>query len=396
MNDDHDLPIEKEKPKNKPKRGARSRWLIAWLALGLTLSGVLVFLNAPRMVGQPEPTMTWTWWPEPTFTPTMLPAVAATVFASQSGTDTSSSVSVWGNQLAQVEWKERNLRWRSFTADDSGQWSVTSGGDFQFPHRISQAAISADGRWLLVTVAHDDQSRTHLMRTDGKLSTWWVESNAAALQPNGTEAIIDQINGHLAYYALRENAIINTMLPSNVPRVQALALQGRRLVVLGSDGIVRYDNLTDPTTITRAALITDEPPYAVALLPDGRAAVLTSSEVVVYDFQGGYQRYALPQAALQRPDALIASSTQPRLAVRHAYGLTLIRADNGSPLTPDANRAAVTFWEMQGVRAAAFLPDSDRLVLSFNTSFGIVYDMKVLQWLPDEWPIDPIGLPSGR
>ncbi|MFQ3647963.1 MAG: hypothetical protein SNJ54_17340 [Anaerolineae bacterium] len=373
MTEFNHLPPAKEKRKRKSKRG---QWVIVWLALGLAISVGLVYLNAPRVMDAPQPT------------PTMEPLVVS-MNAPVDAPLSASSVTAWGERIAQVTWEGSALRWRVFELDEGEDWEAEGGGSFLMAAPIVRADISADGAWLLVTVAHDDQSRTHLMRTDGKLSTWWVESNAAAFQPNSTEAIIDQINGHLAYYALRENAIINTTLPSNVPRVQALALQGRRLVVLGSDVIVRYDNLTDPTTITRARLITDELPDALALLPDGRAAVLTLSEVVVYDFQGGYQRYALPESALQRANALIASGASPRLAVLHTDGVTIIRLDDGSPLTPEANQAAVTFWPIEGVKSAAFVDMFDLLVVSTSSGLHLMRDGQIVTTLSDEWPMTP-------
>lgn len=396
MNDDHDLPIDNEKPKNKPKRGARSRWLIAWLALGLALSGVLVFLNAPRMVGQPEPTMTWTWWPQPTYTPTMPPAVAATVFAPQSFTYSPSSVSAWGNQLAQVEWKKHNLRWRSFTADDSSQWSVTSGGVFQFPHPIAHAAISADGRWLLVQVVNVTSLDTHFIRTDGLLTRVEENTLAAALSPDGQQAVIIETSGRTFRSTPTDSALGTNELPLRSSEMRTLALRPDMLVALDGTTLVRYAGWYNATITTTPLLDTDQTYNALALLPDGEVAALTTAGVTVYDMAGGYRRYDLDRRVVMQRGVLIASGTQPRLAVLHANGVTVIRVDDGSPLTPDANQAAVTFWPMEGVKSAAFVDAFDLLVVSTSSGLHLMRDGQIVTTLPDKWPIDPIGQPSGR
>lgn len=383
MTDSGFTPFEKGKRKHKRKRGSLTRWIALWLIVGVAASALLVYLNTPYMLSIPQPTLT----------PTAVTGVVA-MSVPVDAPLSASSVAAWEDRVAQVTWEGSTLRWRVFELDEGDDWEAEGGGSFLMTGPIARATISADGGWLLVTVEKDGLSRTHLLRTDGLLSTWWVHSNAAVFQPNSTEAIIDQMNGHLAYYALRKNAVINSTLPSNVSRVQALALRGRQLVVLGSDAILRYSNLIDPT-FTRASLITDETPYAVALLPDNRAAVLTSSEVVVYDFQGGYRRYALPQPALQRSDALIASATQPRLAVLHTDGVTLIRAADSSTLTPDANQPAVSFWPVEGLQAAAFMAQPDHLLVSVNGALGIMHNGQIVHALPDEWPMTPLE-PSDR
>jgi hypothetical protein len=390
MNDDYDLPIEKEKPKNKPKRGARSRWMIAWLALGLALSGVLVFLNAPRMARPPEPTPTRTWTP---------PTTEVTAFNAPVEADfSSSSVSALENHLAQVEWGGGVLRWRAFSVDDAGEWALTGGGLLEFSTPITQAAISPDGRWLLVQLFDGSMHQARFMRTDGSITQLEVMSPHAALSPDGRAAVMGDTKGRIGYYmAADSDVVISRELPPQSSQLRALALIPDTMAALDGTTIVRYSRLNNPTITTVPLLDTDQTYNALALLPNGEVAALTTAGVTVYDMAGGYRRYELDRYyVVMQPGALIASSTQPRLAVLDSDGVTVIRVDDGSPLTPDANQAAVTFWPMEGVKAAAFVDAFDLLAVSTSSGLHLMRDGQVVQMLPDEWPIDPLGQPSGR
>ncbi len=376
--------FEKEKRKEKEKRGNQSIWPLELLIAALAISGAVTFFTAPQG-GRPAPTPTWT-----------PPAPAVVAFnAPVEDALTQSSVSAQQDWLAQVAWHERDLRWRTFRADENGQWLPVSGGTFEFPHPITRADISPDGQWLLVMLADGEQRQTLFMRTDGMLA--WRDASApyAALSPDGKRAVIGDAAGKITLYSVTEGSdLIAEVIVPRSAGLQALALQEGALVVRDGGNLVRYDNFTSTSGVA-APLISADQTLSLLLLPSGEVAALTASAVTIYDFQGGYRRYELDRPTQTQRGALIASRPASRLAVLHLDGLTLIRLDNGSPLTPDANQAALSFWPVEGVQSAAFVDDTHLLAVSTEGGLALLRDGQIVQMLPDEWPITP-SAPNGR
>ncbi|XWX03713.1 hypothetical protein VZO05_14495 [Aggregatilineales bacterium SYSU G02658] len=376
--------FEKEKRKEKEKRANQSIWPLAWLMAALAISGAITFFTTPQGV-RPTPTPTWT---PPT------PAVVA-FNAPVEGAFPQSSVSAQQDWLAQVAWHERDLRWRAFRADENGQWLPVSGGTFEFPHPITRADISPDGQWLLVMLADGSQSQALFMRTDGMLTQVDTNTPHAALSLDGKRAVVGDAAGKITFYSITESGalIAEVILPQSAG-LQALALQEGGLIMRDGRNLVRYDNFRS-ASVTAAPLISADQTLSLLLLPSGEAAVLTASAVTIYDFQGGYRRYELGRLVQTQHNALIASRAASRLAVLHPDGLTLIRIDDSSPLTPDANQAALSFWPIEGVQSAAFVDDTNLLAVSTEGGLHLLRDGQIVQTLPDEWPITA-SAPSGR